>query len=652
MSALRYRPEIDGLRAVAVVPILLYHAGYNWIPGGFIGVDIFFVISGYLIGSIITGQIAEGRFTYREFYHRRIRRIFPALLVVLLFTLAGGYFVLLPNEYMALAKSTLAAMTFVPNIYLWAESSTYFGLDVATRPLLHTWSLGIEEQFYILLPPLLLLLHRLRARPMAIILTLIALLSFYCNLRMLPTDANFSFYMLPARAWELLVGVLLVPVVQQLLLQRWLAQAVSLVGLALCVVPMFLLTERSVFPGVNAVYPVLGAALIILGTTHPETLVGKLLASRWPVDIGKISYSLYLWHWPIAVYATLRWPDSVWVTPAVIASSLLMATLSYHFVEERYRGMGDVQRPVASLKELFALAGAVTLALTAVLAAEGALGRIPEKSLAFEGAQATGRVSGNCVALMDETQLSNMVCQLGKRDAIPTFALWGDSHANALAPALHQAAQELGTAGVLLQGSGCRPLAGVYRAGKASCREFNDAALDYLDAHPDIATVYLAGYWRVPLTGQGYDNSNFMIMDDSTTSRSAAENEAVFRRGLQRTADALPGRKVVLVEDVPEVGRQFGKSVASHFVRRDWLGTPLNTEKAYMIRDDDYARIFRSIVDELEPNLFYLPLQEHLCESGRCPLMRDGRLLYQDGDHLSLFGSLTLAPVFVADLRQ
>ncbi len=655
---MNYRPEIDGLRAVAVLPIVFFHAGFHWIPGGFIGVDIFFVISGYLIGSIIMGDIAADRFTFRNFYQRRIRRIVPALLVVLLFTLAVGYLVLLPDEYAALAKSTFAALTFMPNIYFWAEASTYFGLDISTQPLLHTWSLGIEEQFYIFLPFLLLLVHKLRAAPMAMLIAVLAVLSFYCNLAFMPTDPKFSFYMLPARAWELLAGVLLVPLLQRAPLlshaprHRHLAQALSLAGVALCVAPMFLLNESSAFPGVNALYPVLGAALIIYATRQPGTWAGQALASSLPVAIGKISYSLYLWHWPVAVYAKLRWPASDWVPLAVIAFSLLAATLTYHLVEERYRLRGNRKRPAASLKELAALAAIVAVALGTVLLAGGAPGRVPAAAWAAAGEPADSGIPDNCVALVEGTQFGTRLCQLGAADAAPSFALWGDSHANALAPALHQAASTLGVSGVLLQGSGCRPLLGVYRSGKTECREFNAAAARYLDAHPAIARVYLAGYWRVPLMGFGYDNSHFMIMDDLTTRRSAQENAAVFRRGLQRTSAALPGRTLVLVEDVPEVGRQFGKSVANHFVRQGWLGTPPDTDKAYRPRQDGYARLFRSIVDEAAATMDYLAIQPHLCDNGRCPLLRDGRLMYEDGDHLSLFGSLTLAPVFVADLRQ
>lgn len=651
--SLAWRPEIDGLRALAVLPILLFHAGYDWLPGGYIGVDIFFVISGYLISTIILREASAGTFTFGRFYRRRARRILPALLPVLVATLIGGHFLLLPDEYTMLAQTALAVLAFVPNILFWIESSTYFGLDSATQPLLHTWSLGIEEQCYLLLPPLLLLLVRGR-KPVLLgaVVTVLAALSFTCNLAMLPVDARFSFYMLPARAWELLAGTLVALLAPRLRLRPLGAQALAAAGLALCIAPLFLLDEHSPFPGVNALYPVTGAALIILATGQPGTLVARVLAIAPAVAIGRISYSLYLWHWPFAVYAGLAWPDSPWTAPLVVALSIAAAALSYQLVEQRYRHRPPGAPRGRARYELAAMAACALAGAGVVLGAGGMPGRVPDAARLQAGQPATGDIGSGCEALPGGTTADQVLCHLGRADSAPTFALWGDSHANALAPALHRAAGNLGTAGVLLQGSGCRPLRGVYRPGRGACRAFNEAALAWLEANPGVRVVYLAGYWRVPLTGQGYDQGGFLILDDASDTRSVTANAAVFHRGLERSAAALADRHTVLVGDVPEVGSQFGKAVGNHRVRRAWLGKAPASESAYRQRDDRYRRLFAEITDSLPAGMTFLPLQPQLCDDGLCPLERDGRLLYGDGDHLSLHGSLQLAPLFTGHLRR
>ncbi|WP_144244377.1 acyltransferase family protein, partial [Pseudohaliea rubra] len=336
-----YRPEIDGLRALAVLPIVLFHAGFAWLPGGYVGVDIFFVISGYLLGTIVSRDIAGGRFSVRRFYARRARRLLPAMLAMLAVTLVAGYFLLLPGELLRLAQATLSVLLLVPNIYFWESATSYFGLDIATEPLLHTWSLGVEEQFYLLLPALLLVSARLR-RPWLLLAALL-LISFLVNVSLMTIDSSSSFYLLPGRAWELLAGVLLGRYGGKLRAHRGSAGALGVAGLLLCTLPMVLLDETSPFPGSNALWPVLGTAALLAATKDSDTGVSWLLARAPLVAIGRVSYSLYLWHWPVVVYLELARPDADsnrWLT---LALSLALAWLSYTCIEQRYR------RPPAAL---------------------------------------------------------------------------------------------------------------------------------------------------------------------------------------------------------------------------------------------------------------------------------------------------------------
>lgn len=652
-----YRPEIDGLRAVAVIPIVLFHAGVDQLSGGYVGVDIFFVISGYLIGSIILGDVALGRFSFRNFYLRRLRRILPALLFTVTATLAAGYFLLLPDEWMDLARSAAAALFFIPNINFWLASSTYFGLDVATQPLLHTWSLGVEEQFYLLAPALLVVFCRY-CRDIALPLMLLGLcgMSFWVNLHWMGLDSKFSFYMLPARAWELLAGVLLAWWLPRHLLHHSphhrSGAVLSAAGLALCVVPVFMLNEHSPFPGVNALYPVVGSALIIVGTAvAPTCQVVRLLTTSPFVAVGRISYSLYLVHWPVVVYLGLLRPGES--TPVlVLLISLFLALASYRFVEERYRRSPPARVAAAHRKrELQGLLAACLTACSVIVIADGFAHRVPAAAWKVAGSTAAGEDYGDCELLADDASLDALRCRLGATHAPVSVALWGDSHANALAPALDTALRQQGQAGYLYFGSGCRPLLNVGRPGRSRCPRFNTVVVNDIAAEPGLKTVYLAGYWRLPLMGQSYDKGSFLVQDDLSTERSPAENRAVFRRGLQRTLAALPGRRLVLVEDIPEVGSQFGKSLGNHFVRERWLGLDRRGEYSFIRRDDDdYPKVFEWLLRTAFPDLPVLRLQPALCVAMQCPLMLEDELLYYDGDHLSEAGSLRLTPVFVDDI--
>ena len=650
-GALAYRPEIDGLRALAVLPIVLFHAGFAWLPGGYIGVDIFFVISGYLLGTIVSREIAAGRFSVRRFYQRRARRLLPALLVLLAVTLATGYFLLLPGELVRLAQAAASVLLFVPNIYFWENATSYFGLDFATEPLLHTWSLGVEEQFYLLLPALLLLGARLR-RPW-LLLGGFLVLSYLCNIALMDIDSTFSFYLLPGRAWELLLGVVVGRYAPPFRPGERGAGALALAGLLLCILPMVLLDEGSPFPGSNALYPVLGTAALLAASNGGGTRVGWLLARAPLVAVGRISYSLYLWHWPVIVYLELARPDEPANRWLALALSLGLAGLSYRVVERRYR------QPAAPapgrrgrLRELGWGGGALATLIAAVLLLDGLPGRVPDTAWEAAGAAARPERYARCEPFAAEHDITATVCHLGNPDREPTFALWGDSHANALGPGMHHAARGLDTAGLLFFGSGCPALLGVDRPGRNECRHFNREVNRFLQSRPGIGLVYLAGYWAVPMTGAGYDKRFFLIEDDKTTGRSPAENARVFARGLDRTIDSLGEREVVVVQDVPEVGSRFTKHLSDHFVRRAWLDTDGAPEPVYPRSEEPVEERLTTLLADREDGAGFLRIKPALCSPDYCPLRIGGQLVYRDGDHLSDYGSRLLAPLLARSLRR
>jgi peptidoglycan/LPS O-acetylase OafA/YrhL len=440
-----YRPHIDGLRAVAIVPVLLFHADLTLFPGGFTGVDVFFVISGFLITSLIVEEIGQGRFTIWNFYKRRVLRILPAYLVVIAAVLATSWFTLFPDETRALGRSVAAASLFVSNIYFWRFSG-YFDPDVEAAPLLHTWTLSVEEQYYILLPVSLILVARYLGRRYALALVAVSVASFVLSLWAMTQYETAAFYMLPTRAWEFGLGSL--AAVTGLVTRgsprlRGLGAAA---GAALIAWGVFGLSEESVFPGVNAIFPALGAMLLIaFAEGNPA---GRVLSSLPFVAIGKISYSLYLWHWPIIVFWKMQ------VSPVldagdvaiVVALSLVVAALSFRYVEEPFRRPEMRRRPAVLLNSaaLASLALAASLGAGIVAGADRWGGSYPPELVEIasyvdyrsdlEGHPCFihARVPGR------EKAFDTQAC-LAADAGRPTLLVLGDSHADHLMPAMEEA---------------------------------------------------------------------------------------------------------------------------------------------------------------------------------------------------------------------
>ena len=346
--ALKYRPDIDGLRAVAVLAVVAFHAFPDLLPGGFVGVDIFFVISGYLISGIILQQIAAQTFTIGDFYARRIRRIFPSLVVVLLACLAAGWYLLLPQEFSELGKHIAAGAGFSSNVVLWQESG-YFDVSSDTKPLLHLWSLGVEEQFYFFWPAVLYVAWKRRWNMLATTLVLLAA-SFVLNLVFIGIKPVATFYLPVTRTWELLIGAGLACAMRSGTLATphgVRADATAALGVACIVAAVALLDKYAVFPGWWALLPTIGAGLLI--AAGPHNLVARhLLSRRAMVWFGLISFPLYLWHWPLLAFARIveGGLPPAGVRAAAALASIVLAWLSFEFVEKKLRFRAGAQRPL------------------------------------------------------------------------------------------------------------------------------------------------------------------------------------------------------------------------------------------------------------------------------------------------------------------
>jgi peptidoglycan/LPS O-acetylase OafA/YrhL len=482
----RYRPDIDGLRAIAVLLVVNFHAFPEAMPGGFIGVDIFFVISGFLITGIVTRELASDRFSLLHFYDRRIRRIFPALLVVLLAVLVLGFLWMLPGPYARLSADVFASAAFAANIGLLLQSG-YFDLESATKPLLHLWSLGIEEQFYLVWPPILMLAVRFRIGLLGVAAA-IGLASFVFNIALIGENPVATFYLPFTRAWELLAGAALAcawdRIPQDPSSGNWRAG----LGLVLIVIAAALLDPHRAFPGWWAVLPVAGGALLL---SAPSAWgVRHLLASPPMVRIGLISYPLYLWHWPLLVFAAIIKfaPLTLLESQLVVLASALLAWATYRFVEIPLRFGRPSRFTLAGLcatMVLVAIAGGI------VVDHGGLASRLPPEirdMAEVRPESAKWRVHTCLLDLGHETAFADDCVD---RDRRPLVLVWGDSTAGALMPGLRKA-QETRAFGVAqLTSSSCIPALNADIAGTPNCRAINDKILALArQIQPDIVLLH------------------------------------------------------------------------------------------------------------------------------------------------------------------
>jgi peptidoglycan/LPS O-acetylase OafA/YrhL len=505
----KYRPDIDGLRALAVLPVLFFHARVPGFSGGFVGVDIFYVISGYLITSLILKDIVGGRFSFVTFYERRMRRIFPALFGVLFFCIVAGAVLYAPRDFMAFGKSMMAMTFFASNVFFKRQGGMegYFGGAAELQALLHTWSLSVEEQFYLFFPAALLLLIRWAKGRAAQSLLVVAIVSFLICLWATLHRPLAAFYILIPRAWELLIGTLLAMKAVPPLNRRGSREIAGLVGLGLIVCAVVFLTKDSTFPGLNALFPCLGAWLIVYAGENGPSCLKTILSFQPLVFIGVISYSLYLWHWPVLVFSRYFSAGDLDAVETAIALmfSLVMAFVSFEFIEGPFRG-GDSQ---FTRRQIFSLGLAVSLLSVALASAiyyfHGFPGRYPgmTRQLVLSNSDRKDDYQEVCGNWKNEVlSLSDITfCTIGSN---PTrkIMFWGDSHVQQLYPLikkLHDSG-ELQDHGVLLAiANGCPPTEHMNTMDKGyHCDSFAKFAMMRAE-EKDVDTVFMGfnTWWSV-----------------------------------------------------------------------------------------------------------------------------------------------------------
>ncbi|QFZ81289.1 acyltransferase family protein [Variovorax paradoxus] len=628
----KYRPDIDGLRAIAVGSVLAYHAFPSLLPGGFIGVDVFFVISGFLITTILLQSLAAGDFTYRDFYERRIRRIFPALVLVLLATLAFGWYVLLPGEFSQLGKQTTGGAAFFANLVFLGEAG-YFDATAETKPLLHLWSLGIEEQFYIFWPLLLGLAWRKRW-PILRVTLAVAIISFLVNVLTVQPYRAAAFYSPLSRAWELMAGGLLAvmrlqPTSTSADARPMLKHVQSVVGLGLIVLGLFMTRSTKAFPGWWALLPVLGAVSCI--AAGPNGVLNKyLLSNRVMVWIGLISYPLYLWHWPLLSYARIvaGGEPSLQVRIAMVVASVVLAWVTYRFVE-RFVKLHLSQGMLRGLA-----AGGAALALVGVLVFLG----MPQPRHDSQALQAVADATreDNYYGGFEESALGGQFVYRtgnGKHNVL----LIGDSHVEQYAPR----ALELGrtqpdkarTVYFATKGS-CPPVPGLFSGADTACDARRAAVLD-LALQPEIDSVVLGACWSCYFTGVGPAVNYFV--DDKKVVHPFQNGDGV-DLALQSLGEVLrrlsaAHKKVYLVLGNP-VGMDFDPLKQIEGSR---LGGMRVSEQGKAPLPEDQAQFNARLKQVAEANgaQVIAPFAS-LCTDGQClrSMPDDGSPAYKDIGHL------------------
>lgn len=656
----KYRADIDGLRAVAVLAVVCFHAFPEVLKGGFVGVDIFFVISGFLISNILLTSLQEGTFSYKEFYLRRVLRIFPALIVVLSFCYVMGWFVLLPKEFQQLGKHMVGGAVFVSNLFFWQEAG-YFDTSSETKPLLHLWSLGVEEQFYIVWPCLLLLAWKKRTNLLKVLTFFIAV-SFPVNVYALHMDdAVQAFYSPMARFWELLLGGLLayiqlhtipveqyvtkginslfrqVPAVGSLVfppttLQNWL----SVSGALLIAGAMFFVDRSHTFPGWWALLPTVGAFLII--SAGPKATVNRLLLSARPmVWVGVISYPLYLWHWPLLSFATImenKTPSFAIKATAVVLASIL-AWLTYLFVEKPIR-FGKRSPVKISLLALFmvllTVLGSVAYLKANVRSSTLTQGMVDQiDKLRFELHFDKWSPCPNNIATWS--------CKILDPGKPAEIALIGDSHSVHLASGLAELDAIKSQNIVSRNMNGCMPFFELELPEKTyySCDGFIDNALEEAIHSDSIKVIMLSGYamWRIERFNPEHPSEG--------SSSEAIKNADIMKTALDNTLSRLvaSGKKIVFFVDIPELDFEPSECVV---LRPIYLLGHTVKEPCAIPRPtfDQRSTLYHRIVSEAQktfPTVKFVNLYDYLCDQNLCYASKDGKLLYTGRDHLSVDGS-------------
>ncbi|MGA8260978.1 MAG: acyltransferase family protein [Arenicellales bacterium] len=640
-----YRRDIDGLRAVAITTVVLFHAGVWPIRSGYVGVDVFFVISGFLIGGIIYRGAATGSFSFAAFYARRARRILPMLFAVVFVSLAAGLALLTSSELKRLAESAVSAMAAGSNFYFW-QTQMYFSQDAHLDPMLMTWTLGVEEQFYLTFPVILLIACRFHERAHLLVLAALTLGSLALSVAVTASAPEASFYLLPTRSWELGAGAMLA-VWQSQGHQgpaRVVGNVLSLAGLAAIGLAVTVFDETTVYPGAAALLPVLGSTALI--ASEGSWVNRKILAHPVPVAVGLISYSWYLWHWPLMAFAricSVR-PPSVWVLSVVALLALVLAAGSWRFVEQPFRRSA---RSAGNTILIYTLASGSLIVVSIGLRLSDGLPQRLSPEVARIAAEVSATHHNHCMSYGSIPKTSSLC--MSTDPGQPVVAIIGDSHAGALAPGLQELARKNGWGVNVFAKPQCRPLLGVTvwrrdQPGLAvDCARFMDAAFSRVANNANVVAVMLVGLWIGPLDNPPDEERYY----DPVHSDAGNSGPELLTMGLDRAVRELTtaGKRVFLVGDFPywpfdPARRATTEAIPLRAaVERLIEGRRIpNAIKARNASSDVARRIVSNVAAKTGARFLDVPAA--LCPRGSCRYREGDVIFFADQSHVTKEGAI------------
>lgn len=619
MDSQLIRNDIQGLRAISVIAVILFHAWQSLLPGGFVGVDMFFVISGFVITKTILKDLNAGDFTIGQFYRRRVRRIFPALYLVLFVTALFSFFILSPPYLVDFEKSTLATVFFSSNIY-FLKSSGYFDGAASLKPLLHTWSLSVEEQFYFVYPIALAFVYKKYPKLLVHALIASAVCSLILSESMLRQHPSAVFYLAPSRAFELIIGALVACPLLVPLAQRF-RNAASLAGLVMIGGAVTLINEQVPFPGMTALLPCLGVGLMIYAGNSGPTYAGRML-SFWPlVLIGNLSYSLYLWHWPALALARNFFGGDLGnnLTVIVLLMASLAALISFKYVEQPILRNRWKHLPYLRIG-LVMMVAFPALSMPALLS-HGFPQRFSPASLAlFSAREDFNPRRASCHADNAAPLRYENNCIFGTQGAIPDIAVWGDSHGAEIVVAMGDRLTKEGRAVMQITASACPPVLQYKVRDRPHCETHNDQTLEHILADKQIKTIVLTANFS------GYKNNEFKMM----------------LSGYQDVVSKLRsgGKRVMIVAPIPVFDFDPPALLG---IRNEWQQTKIDTglpTQIYSEKNEQALKMLNNI-QSAEKDIIYP--QRVFCDADLCrSYIKDKGVLYFNSNHLSLKGAKLL----------
>ena len=632
---MKHRTEIDGLRALAVVPVMLFHAGIDLFSGGFVGVDIFFVISGYLITTILIEDIENKRFIIINFYERRARRILPALFFVMLVCIPFAWILMLPSEMKDFSQSLVAVSLFASNILFWREGG-YFGAAVEEKPLIHTWSLAVEEQYYLLFPIFLILVWRFGKNRVFLMIVIMAAISLLISEWGWRNKASANFYLAPTRAWELLAGSIAAFIVQKQGVQK--SNFLTLLGFLAIIFSIFVYDKSTPFPSMYALVPVIGVILLIL-FADKETYVAKLLSTKAFVGIGLISYSAYLWHQPLFVFAKIKMQDhtSLPLMLFLVISSLLLAYFSWKYIEQPFR------RKVFRRTNIFVVFVFGFLLFIAIGVAgyqtNGFIERSVFKSIKKYELALSQEASGyrHCTAYPYFIKgLEGKICLVGDLSKKPIGLLWGDSYAASSLYGINKFLESKEKSYIAILSDGCPPIPGISRERNAfncNAKKHSDV-LNWFVNQTKINELVWVGRFRTVIDNS---KSNGIYLDGLEPSLGILENK------IEQTINTLldnEKRFVIVLE-----GPNFPVSIPSYLAKSTFLNSKIdpNLISADVIEQRKEIGLSPSFFSSID-GVLYVDGVSLFCGPVKCDgLMTDGKPLVVDSGHISHAASEILA---------